>query len=585
MTSSEPYLGNDYLHVGDGKGLVISNIAHSKIHSPKRTFTLSNILHVPAIKKPLLSVQKFCLENNVFFEFHSCLFYIKDLMTKEVLLSGQSKDGLYVLSESSAMSLPQAFSSTCLSTSADIWHRRLGHPSPCILHLLVNNKKVSCTTKCFNFNCPASPLGKSCRLTLKTTGHQTLAPLDLIFSDVWGPSPMLSSDGFRYFVIFVDAHTKFIWFYPMVAKSDVFNIFHQFQALVERQFSLKIKSVQKDWGGEYRKLNTYFKTIGIHHRVICPHTHEQNGMVERRHRHIVETGLTLLGQCHAPLKYWSYAFESSVYLINRMPTPVLNYKSPFECLLKSSPDYAFLRTFGCLCFPFLRPYNTHKLDFRSSACVFLGYSNSHLGYRCLDLTSKRIYLARHVQFHEHVFPLGKSEQIAVPPTNPTTATIPVTLYHPKPPSSALPPLPPSPPTSHLAPLPLSACYYHDHAVGTGSDSPPSHAVQVQIAPANSPGSSPAGSPVLAVTPADSTAGSTPRPAHILSSSSGSSSDSSDRINLCVDSSKFQLKQIPASVDTNSSQPARLHPMVLRPRPPKDVIFSVATPSRVATLPQ
>jgi histone deacetylase 1/2 len=130
-------------------------------------------------------------------------------MTKEVLLSGQSRDGLYVLSESSAMSLPQAFSSTCLSTSADIWHRRLGHPSPRILHLLVK-KKVSCMTKCFNFNCLACLLGKSCHLTLKTTGHQTLAPLDLIFSDVWGPSPMLSSDGFCYFVIFMDAHTNFI---------------------------------------------------------------------------------------------------------------------------------------------------------------------------------------------------------------------------------------------------------------------------------------------------------------------------------------------------------------------------------------
>ena len=109
-------------------------------------------------------------------------------------------------------------------------------------------------------------------------------------------------------------------------------------------------------------------------------------MVERRHKHIVETGLTLLGQCHAPLKYWSYAFESFVYLINRTPTPVLNYKSPFECLLKSSLDYAFLRTFGYLCFPFLHQYNAHKLDFCSSTCVFLGYSNSHLGYRCLDLS-------------------------------------------------------------------------------------------------------------------------------------------------------------------------------------------------------
>lgn len=70
-------------------------------------------------------------------------------MTKEVLLSAQSKNGLYVLSESSAMSLPQAFSSTCLSTFADIWHRRLGHPSPRILHLLVKNKKSVMYDKMF----------------------------------------------------------------------------------------------------------------------------------------------------------------------------------------------------------------------------------------------------------------------------------------------------------------------------------------------------------------------------------------------------------------------------------------------------
>ena len=149
--------------------------------------------------------------------------------------------------------------------------------------------------------------------------------------------------------------------------------------------------------------------------MICPHTHEQNGMVKRLHRHVVETRLTLLEQCHASLKYWSYAFESFVYLINRMPTPVLNHKTPFECLFKSTPDYVFLCTFRCLCFPFLRPYNAHKLDFRSSPCVFLGYNTSHLGYRCLNLSSKCIYLACHVWFHENVFPLAKFEQIVATP--------------------------------------------------------------------------------------------------------------------------------------------------------------------------
>jgi len=148
----------------------------------------------------------------MFFKFHSFIFYVKDLITKEVLLFDWSRDGLYILSESSATSLPQVFSSTCLSTSADVWHRRLRHPSPHILYFLVKNKKVSCTSNQFNFNYPACSLGKSSRLILKTTGHQTQALLDLIFSDVWGPSPMLSSDDFCYFFIFMDAYTKFICF-------------------------------------------------------------------------------------------------------------------------------------------------------------------------------------------------------------------------------------------------------------------------------------------------------------------------------------------------------------------------------------
>jgi hypothetical protein len=85
MTHAEPYLGNDQLNISDGKGLVISNTAHNLLHTPKQVFTLSNILHVPHIKKKLLFVQQFSSENYVFFEFHPSIFYAKDLITKEVL--------------------------------------------------------------------------------------------------------------------------------------------------------------------------------------------------------------------------------------------------------------------------------------------------------------------------------------------------------------------------------------------------------------------------------------------------------------------------------------------------------------------
>jgi hypothetical protein len=113
MASLKPYTGTDQLHVGDDKGLAISHIAHSKIHAPKRTFTLSNILHVPHIKKPLLPP-------NVFFEFHPFVFYVKDLITKEVFLSGHIRDGLYIMSKSSATSLPQAFLTARRSTYTDV---------------------------------------------------------------------------------------------------------------------------------------------------------------------------------------------------------------------------------------------------------------------------------------------------------------------------------------------------------------------------------------------------------------------------------------------------------------------------------
>jgi histone deacetylase 1/2 len=106
LITLEPYLGNDNLHVGDGKGLPISHLGHTKIYTPHHSFTLSNVLHVLVITKPLLSVQKFYLDNNIYFEFHPRVFYVKDLNTNEVLLSGQSKDGLYALTKSFITSVP-----------------------------------------------------------------------------------------------------------------------------------------------------------------------------------------------------------------------------------------------------------------------------------------------------------------------------------------------------------------------------------------------------------------------------------------------------------------------------------------------
>jgi hypothetical protein len=147
-------------------------------------------------------------------------------------------------------------------------------------------------------------------------------PLELVFSDVWGAT--LESVGRKkYHVSFIDDFSKFTWIYLIKFKSEVFAKFLEFQTLVERLFDRKIIAVQTDWGGEYQKLNSFFSKIGITHFVSCPHAHQQNGAVERKHRHIVEVGLSLLAHASMPLKFWDEPFISASYLINRLPSKVI----------------------------------------------------------------------------------------------------------------------------------------------------------------------------------------------------------------------------------------------------------------------
>ena len=89
-------------------------------------------------------------------------------------------------------------------------------------------------------------------------------------------------------------------FVPIKQKSDALLIFKQFKVYVELQFNKKIKTLQTDWGGEYRSFTNFLATFGVKHSHPCPHTHEQQGNVERKHRHIVEMGLTLLARASMP---------------------------------------------------------------------------------------------------------------------------------------------------------------------------------------------------------------------------------------------------------------------------------------------
>ena len=110
------------------------------------------------------------------------------------------------------------------------------------------------------------------------------------------------------------------------------------------------------------------------HRLACPYSHQQNGKVERKHRHLTETGLALLATTSLPLNFWDEVFLIATYLINRLPSYNLSQKSPFELNNYLKPDYSFMKIFCCACYPYLRPYNSNKFDYKSHKCLFLGYA-------------------------------------------------------------------------------------------------------------------------------------------------------------------------------------------------------------------
>jgi transposase InsO family protein len=153
---------------------------------------------------------------------------------------------------------------------------------------------------------------------------------------------MHSIDGFKYYIVFVDHFICYTWFYPLQRKSDVKSTFIRFKAIVENYFKHKIITFYSDNGGEFTALKDFFQTHGISHHTSPPHTPEHNGISECKHRHIVETGLSLLTHASLPQNFWSFAFSTAIYLINRMTSPSLNYFSPFELIFKKSPNYAKL---------------------------------------------------------------------------------------------------------------------------------------------------------------------------------------------------------------------------------------------------
>lgn len=189
----------------------------------------------------------------------------------------------------------------------------------------------------------------------------------------------------------------------MKQKSEAHTLLIHFILLVENQFGTKVKVVRSDNGPEF-KIPQFYSSKGIVHQTSCVNTPQQNGVAERKHRHLLNVARVLLFQANLSKPFWGDAILTAAYLINRTPTPVLQGKTPFEKLFHKEPSYSHLKVFGCQCFVSTHLTRPSKFDPRSIECIFLGYPHGKKGYKVYNLTTKKTLVSRDVIFFEDVFP-------------------------------------------------------------------------------------------------------------------------------------------------------------------------------------
>ncbi|XBI71108.1 hypothetical protein VPH35_065416 [Triticum aestivum] len=282
--SYTPDFTGQNVRLADGSGQSIKGVGIVKCYP---NMTLSSVLHVPSFPINLLSISCITGELNcaVIFFPTWCLFL--ELGTWKILGTGIMRGGLYYLDDDMAPMAAAVLSQSPLEEFL-LHHRRLGHISfntlgqlyPSLYNKICKESLV----------CDACQYGKLTRSIYTSSDHRSMVPFQTIHSDVWGPSGVWSLYGYKSFVTFIDCCTRTTWVYVLRNKSDVFECFKDFHNLIKNQYDARVKIFRTDNGTEYvnNQFDEYLSNFGIIHQTSCPGTSQQNGLAERKNRHLLE---------------------------------------------------------------------------------------------------------------------------------------------------------------------------------------------------------------------------------------------------------------------------------------------------------
>ena len=209
---------------------------------PTPSIPLTSVLSLPNFSFNLISVSKLTRALKCYISLFPDFCLFQDLMTKQIIGRGRESGGLYILDPT----VPRPIACSRVTTPFET-HCRLGHPSLPLLKKLCPQ-----FSNLLSLDCESCQFAKHHRLSYSPRVNKPAsAPFQLVHSDVWGPCPVMSPTGFRYFVTFVDDYSRTTWLYLMKNCFELFSHFHAFCAEIHTHFHVYVQNLRSDNAKEY----------------------------------------------------------------------------------------------------------------------------------------------------------------------------------------------------------------------------------------------------------------------------------------------------------------------------------------------
>jgi transposase InsO family protein len=304
---------------GDGnQGLVkgLGKIAISPDHS------ISNVFLVDSLDYNLLSVSQLCKMgyNCLFTDLGVTVFRRSD---DSVAFKGVLEGHLYLVD------FNRAELDTCLIAKTNMgwfWHRRLAHVGMKNLHKLLKGEHIlGLTNVHFEKDRVHHP-----HKNIMTTDR----PLELLHMDLFGPIAYISIGGSKYCLVIVDDYSRFTWVFFLQEKSQTQETLKGFLRRAQNEFDLRIKKIRSDNGTEFKnsQIEGFLEEEGIKHEFSSPYMPQQNGVVERKNRTLLDMARTMLDEYKTSDRFWAEAVNTACYAVNRLYLHRILKKTSYELL-------------------------------------------------------------------------------------------------------------------------------------------------------------------------------------------------------------------------------------------------------------